>query len=1146
MLCAINQTVLEIFWCILFWLLQDFLQMAAAHCMVHPVPPRNFTLPCVLLNETFLSPFSAGSWSGLRRELGTPKTKSLMNEESFLCCLWSASNIGCSLYRASMQARKFIPSEINISAPQQIDWSWNVECRIRGKLDLLVCNLQLLKLDLRDDLKVNLLYSESELSQGAASTSSLQGTVRVARCDCREQDTCECPVASPSLNHTYLLWLEMVAGGTALGSPPMSLQPTDIVKPEAPVNLQLELAERGQVKLCWSSPVLLPFPLQHQVRISAPPGHGECQMLQVALETSVAIDSALLDSPSSVQVRSRNLRGPGFWSDWSTPYNPTLGAQVLYFPPKTLTSAGSNISFLCIYKNKSKPVEAQEVVWWLNLAEEIPASQYSLVNNRVSKVTLFNLKATKPRGSFFYNALYCCHQSRECHHRYAELYVVDMDFNISCETDGYLTKMTCRWSANPTTLLLGSLQLRYYRSQIYCSDFPSPSPNSEVKECHLQRNHSYECTFQPIFLLSGYTMWIEFEHFLGTLESSPTCVIPADVVKPLPPSNVGAELTRNVGLLNVSWTKPVFANRDLTFQIRWNAGNREGIPWQLYEVPNSTGSSAVIKVEQLCVEYVVQVRCRELDGSGFWSDWSRAARTLVQDIRAPLHGPEFWRIISEDPARKQRNVTLVWKPLMENHSLCSVSRYIIKHQIPGNPSWEEYVDHGTTWSFPWIEPTHTITILAMNSVGISAVNSNLTLSQQMSTVDAVQSLSAYLVNSTCVVVVWTLSPHIPEVTSFVIEWKNLNKEEEMKWLRVPPNLRKYFIYDHFILIEKYQFSLYPVFAGGVGKARATDQFAEGGFETGNNGSLHVVLPIVFSTSVLLLGALLVSHPRMKKLFWEDVPNPKNCSWAQGVNFQQPEALEHLLAKHPEPMSFEPLLLEAEIVLEDISVTKALEKEEPRDFLGIDSMFPTPQESECDSACSSSHFQGSSFSRSSQDGETTAQCDLKYATVISDSQSSGLCRQKTNPRSCFDECFLAEDSVVFGAFSSGAWEVGSGALVAFPGSPGWQPSRALSLTSSEGFSEPLDDAFPGSAERSLYYLGITSLQKGERDIFLTESSGGMCQLQSTDLLTEGAVLQHIPANVKEFIHSSLKPKATVPYVPQFRMAASKGQEATEKK
>ncbi|RLW05782.1 hypothetical protein DV515_00004647, partial [Chloebia gouldiae] len=1014
-------------------------------------------------------------------------------------------------------------------------WSWNMECWIRGKLDLLVCNLQLLKLDLRADLKVNLLYSGSELSLGAASTSSLQGTLRVARCDCGDQASCQCLVATPSLNHTYLLWLEVVAAGTALGSPPMALQPTDIVKPEAPVKLHLELAERGQVKLCWSSPAPLPFPLQHQVRISAPPGHGDSQMLQVALESSVVMDNALLDSPSSVQVRSRNLHGPGFWSDWSTPYNLTLAAPVLYFPARSLRSAGSNASFLCLYRSR----RAGELLWWLNLAEQIPARQYSLLSSRVSRVTLLNLRATQPRAGFFYNALYCCHQSSECHHAYAEFYVVDMDFNISCETDGYLTKMTCRWSANPTTLLLGSLQLRYHRSQIYCPDFPSPSPNSEVKECHLQRNHSYECTFQPIFLMSGYTLWIEFKHFLGTLQSSPTCVIPADVVKPLPPSNVGAELTRNSGLLNVSWTQPVFASRDLAFQIRWNSGSGEDIPWQLFEVPSPAGSWAVIRVEQLCVEYVVQVRCRELHGAGYWSDWSRAAQTLLQDIRAPLRGPEFWRIVSEDPARKQRNVTLLWKPLMQNHSLCSVSRYIIKHQIPGNTSWEEFVDHGTSWTFPWMEPTHTVTILAMNSIGISAINSNLTLSQQMSTVDAVQSLSAYLVNSTCVVVVWSLSPQIPGIKSFVIEWRNLNREEQMKWLRVPPNLRKYFIYDHFILIEKYQFSLYPVFAGGVGKARATDQFAKGEFETGNTGSLHVVLPIVFSTSVLLLGALLVSHQRMKKLLWEDVPNPKNCSWAQGVNFQQPETLEHLFAKHLEPVSCEPLLLEAAMVLEDISITKTLGKEEPGHFLGTNSTFPTPQDSEWDSACSSSLFQSSSFCRSSQDGEAPAQGDLRYATVVSSRASSGLCRRKAGPRRSWDSCFLREHPVVLGAFSSSAWEVGSGALLLFPAS---QPSRPLSLVSSEGFSEP----FPGSAERSLCYLGITGLEKGHGGVLLTDSSRGTCQLQSRDLLTEGELLQHIPSSVKEFIQSSLRPKGAVPYVPQFRMAAAKGQEAPEKK
>lgn len=60
--------------------------------------------------------------------------------------------------------------------------------------------------------------------------------------------------------------------------------------------------------------------------------------------------------------------------------------------------------------------------------------------------------------------------------------------------------------------------------------------------------------------------------------------------------------------------------------------------------------------------------------------------------------------------------------------------------------------------------------------------------------NVVQSLSAYPVNSTCVILIWTLSPQIYVITSFVIEWKNLNREEEMKWVRVPPNISKYYIY----------------------------------------------------------------------------------------------------------------------------------------------------------------------------------------------------------------------------------------------------------------------------------------------------------------------------------------------------------------
>lgn len=72
----------------------------------------------------------------------------------------------------------------------------------------------------------------------------------------------------------------------------------------------------------------------------------------------------------------------------------------------------------------------------------------------------------------------------------------------------------------------------------------------------------------------------------------------------------------------------------------------------------------------------------------------------------------------------------------------------------------------------------------------------------------VESLRAYLVNSTCVLLIWTLSPQIYTITSFVIEWKHLNKEEELKWVRVPPNISQYYIYGEcafenmFIVMEQ--------------------------------------------------------------------------------------------------------------------------------------------------------------------------------------------------------------------------------------------------------------------------------------------------------------------------------------------------------
>lgn len=106
-----------------------------------------------------------------------------------------------------------------------------------------------------------------------------------------------------------------------------------------------------------------------------------------------------------------------------------LIADVIYFPPKILTTVGSNVSFHCVYKNENEIVSSEKIVWWMNLAEKIPQSQYNVVGDHVSKVTFPNLNATKPRGKFTYDAVYCCSE-HECHHRYAELYVIGKDIEV--------------------------------------------------------------------------------------------------------------------------------------------------------------------------------------------------------------------------------------------------------------------------------------------------------------------------------------------------------------------------------------------------------------------------------------------------------------------------------------------------------------------------------------------------------------------------------------------------------------------------------------------------------------------------------------------------------------------------------------------
>ncbi|CAK6441228.1 unnamed protein product [Pipistrellus nathusii] len=1147
-------------------LLWEFIYVITAFNLAYPSTPWRFKLFCMPPNTTYDFLLPAGiskntsNLDGYYEPLLEAKFNSsgtyyskLTSKITFHCCIWSEENENCSVQADNIEGKAFV-STVNSLVFQQIGANWNIQCWMKEDLESLICYIEpLFKNSFKNyDLKVHLLYVLPEVLEESPLVPQ-KGNFQLVQCNCSAHK-CECHVSVPAakLNCTLSMYLKITSGRVIFQSPLMSVQLITIVKPDPPLGLHMEITDSGGLNISWSSSTLVPFQLQYQVKYSEN-STSRREADEIVSATSLLVDGVLPGSSYEVQVRSKRLDGPGIWSDWSTPVIFTT-QDVIYFPPKILTSVGSNVSFNCIYKNENKIVSSKKIVWWMNLAEKIPESQYNIMGDHVSKVTLPSLNATRLRGKFTYDAVYCCNEN-ECHHRYAELYVVDVNINIICETDGYLTKMTCRWSTNAIQSLAGStLQLMYHRSSLYCSDAPSIHSTSEPKDCHLQRDGFYECIFQPIFLLSGYTMWIRINHSLGILDSPPTCVVPDSMVKPLPPLSVKAEITAKVGLLKISWKKPIFPENNLQFQIRYGLNGKE-IQWKMYEVYDAKSKSVSLPVPDLCAVYAAQVRCKRLDGLGYWSNWSTPAYTVVMDVKVPTRGPEFWRIIHEDSTKKERNVTLLWKPLMKNDSLCHVRRYVVKHYTAGNGTWSEDVGNHTKFTFQWTEQTHSVTVLAINSIGASFANFNLTLSWPMSKVNIVQSLNAYPLNSSCVILSWMLSLSDYNLIYFILEWKILNENNEIKWRRIPSSVTRYYIHDHFIPIEKYQFSLYPIFMEGVGKPKIINGFTQDDIEKHQtDAGLYVIVPIIISSLTLLLGALLILHQRMKKLFWDDVPNPKNCSWAQGLNFQKPETFEHLFIKHTESVTFGPLLLEPETISEDISVDTPWENKDEKVQTALVPLLLTTADLEKGSICINDQCNSASFSEAEStkmtcEGEGRRQSSVKYATLLCNSKSSATDDEQGLINSSVSKCFSSKNPPTKDSLSTSPWEIETQAFFMLSDqhpniiSPHLTFSEELDkLLNPEGnFSEEHND------EKSVYYLGVTSMKK-ESSVFLTDESGVLCPFPAHCLFTDIRILQDSCSHLVEnnFNLGTSGQKTFVSYMPQFQTCSIETQKIVENK
>ncbi|XP_045905624.1 leptin receptor isoform X2 [Micropterus dolomieu] len=722
---------------------------------------------------------------------------------------------------------------------------------------------------------------------------------------CEAVDSFTCSVALDATSSFVTLVTVSISNAVA---PPVLLRiPARPVKPSPPVNLSHIQTIEAELILHWDDPFDFDTgPLRYEVRYSSNTTHPAWQVVSAPGEPRLSLDlKPRLNY--TIQVRASSLNKPSVWSDWSEPHHIYLDT-VSYIPEKVVARPGENVTVYCVFNDHN--INASTAMWMLNFQQRLHHSQYHPVNQWVSQITV------RPSETRMYDLLQC---TQEWTIPYSQIYVEGASIDINCETNGDIDAMDCSWKNTQWT----KPKFRSRWADLPCDVMEERERAGErvgeMGPCLQVPSRLKTCTIQPL-RMNCYKLWLEVPSRLGPIRSKPIYLSPIDHVKPHTPTNVKA-VSRSSGVLMVTWEPPSLPVEGLQCQFRylsasavraqpeWKVQSPVRVPW------------AEVAVSDMCRMYVVQVRCMHTNGTGYWSEWSESVYSTPQNSRAPERGPDFWRILQDDPFRNQTNVTLLFEHLQTSgHSYC-VDGFIVHHQASSGSVTREKIELVSSYSFEWNQLLQTVTVEAYNSLGSSTNNINMTLERQPKR-RCVRSFSVLAINSTCVSLSWSLLDNSSVPLSMVVQWSPQRQQDSdhhqgqsgETWARLPYTDRPIYLRGDFFGSEECGFYLYPVFADGEGEpiyARATR----------GDPAAYMLLMIISFLSIVLFVTLVLSQNQMKRFVWKDVPDPNKCSWAKGLDFEKADTFDHLF-RLPEGLPAWPLLLPSENLSKVVIVDKA--------------------------------------------------------------------------------------------------------------------------------------------------------------------------------------------------------------------------------
>uniref|UniRef100_A0A668TDI9 Fibronectin type-III domain-containing protein n=1 Tax=Oreochromis aureus TaxID=47969 RepID=A0A668TDI9_OREAU len=575
---------------------------------------------------------------------------------------------------------------------------------------------------------------------------------------CEAQDSFMCSLTLDPT--TSFVAMVTVSISDAVAPPVLLRVPARPEKPSPPGNLSHIQTIEAELIVLWDDPADFDAsPLRYEVRYSSGTTHPAWQVVSAPGEPRVSLDLKP-ELKYSVQVRCSGPEEPPLWSEWSEPHHIRLDT-VSYIPKIVVAKPGENVTVYCVFNDHR--MNASMAVWKLNFKPPLQPTLYHPVNQWVSKITV------RPSENQMYDLLSC---TEGWSIPYSQIYVEGADIDIKCVTNGDIDAMDCSWTHKQLT----KLRFRSKWADLSCDvmeERERAGENLGEMGPACMEGGQETCTIHPL-RMNCYKLWLELPSQLGPIRSKPVYLSPVDHVKPHAPANVKA-VSHSSGVLEVTWQAPPLPADGLQCQFqyhspstvsprpKWKLQDPVRVPW------------AEVAVPDMCRVYVVQVRCKHTNGTGYWSDWSESVYSTPQNSRAPERGPDFWRIRQDDPHGNQSNITLLFENFPPSGNSYCVDGFVVQRRSSSGSVLRETIELMSSYSFEWNQELQTVTVEAYNSLGNSRDNINMTLERQPKG-HCVRSFHVLLINGTCVSLSWSLLENSSVPLFMVVEWLPHNTE----------------------------------------------------------------------------------------------------------------------------------------------------------------------------------------------------------------------------------------------------------------------------------------------------------------------------------------------------------------------------------